>query len=1581
MKVKFTKLAALLLAGAALFVAGCTDYEVDIQNVDKKVDELAAKTVADLNSQVAALNATISQLETKLSGDIQGVRADLTTLTNLHNNLQSNFDTYVSSTNETIKNLQAADATFTQQIADLSTKYQNLQDNKADKTELAQVKADLLAAVAGEEARAKAKEAEIEAAVKEINEVTIPAIKAQIKNIEEVVIPAMKQDIQDLKDGKVDKVDFEAYKTETAKTIENMKKAIGDLSELNTENKDSLVKAVNEVLAKFDDYVLTTTFEAFVEVAATKEELELAKVALNGRIDALKALIGEFPEDTTVKEYIDAKVLDLQGQIDDINDAIEELDKRVTKLETTVYETVIPQIQFALDYEGYYSYKDGLEGYIQDWAFDAYYSAIDYVDYYLDIVWFLLDDIYNRVYELFDILLSRVQSVVYVPDYDDQKMTMNLVYYTDYAGHFLVIGKETEVTYKVNPADAFKDKAALAALVEKGALDFDVVPVKTRASESETNDPKLDIVGVKDYNPETGKFTLIVRPNNVVSSAFADYQIDPYAMYFARLQASQENGEMQLVQNEDGTYQVINIPFGPEFSGFQDEDDVFMGWETIVDQEAYGEWVQSSWWEYFMTGRAYHYEYHPAVTHQEPKFETYVWYAYSAEELAAYKEAIEELEKALNDYVQDDVEKYNELVEKYNAAIDAYNKALDKYMESLQRRGSARNYAAALNVYLNTTYTLSDTAHDEYAEAQVTNISSTYTTFYPSKYAESEHIVINRNPYVKLEELDAKKQDVKAYEDYIQELEFNSKETKEILPAAIPAVTIYDANFENARTISYDLARAEGYMVIDPTWSNAYISYMPAFGEEKYFVVNNEFEDKVPPYATVRMNYLDGDKGYANSTLKGRVGDFVFGAYVLEDNMFGSNWAWLGAVKVVPPTAKIDLYLEKPITWTYANDADVDHNRFYKEEGNTEYFRNDLVVKIDTDLEEVAEKFGITPADLQGLYPTSENRMIVKYDVVETNAAGKSEAYEVRVSFDGFGPNAQPIYTRYEDGEATEKPALKIGHVDLDPKTGALDMNVTNFEWDKTYTVNAKYYYVDHFFGSVSVIVDVNFVFNTVDRSRKAVTLPVQDVTFAINGSAYQKNDGAGWYKWVGTSQQEAIKKAFVEGGVITDLDFKTVAAFATAELVEKIHDQVSNKANDLYTYVDVSQDKQISSTTELFTPAMLQHFAKKDAKGNFVQDPENPYKFLGDLAYRYITTYIGEEVILPFTFNWTVPAYDYEALPNQTKQDAEGTWFSFAAPKYIDSRETLTLYDVTYMNVPALAFNIVDANGKYFNWKDKENAGDFFYDANLISSFFYTDPTFGAKSLEKQNITDELKVYEDLWSSDEKVNFEHSVFYYRSTLDAIPMFGKLELVSGNARFEIPTSFGNPYNGVKLAETPYSNYELRAWKPFVVDTYKQEIFLDLSNPGTYTIDLLKGIQFYDARQVAQSTPSSSTIREVNGVQCWVRPMMNLQAGTWVVGNGTAANGYAQGVTSAQAYEIAVQDFEWDSISAVPAKYRGLINVIEDKETYTYKMEFDYNSEISFNDTVSIPFTFQLLTKWQKLEPFEVTVTVRGLNAQ
>ena len=85
MKVKFTKLAALLLAGVALFATGCTDYEVDIQKVDKKVDNLTTEVnnkIASLEQQIAGINATIATLETAANHDkdIKAVRDEMAAL-------------------------------------------------------------------------------------------------------------------------------------------------------------------------------------------------------------------------------------------------------------------------------------------------------------------------------------------------------------------------------------------------------------------------------------------------------------------------------------------------------------------------------------------------------------------------------------------------------------------------------------------------------------------------------------------------------------------------------------------------------------------------------------------------------------------------------------------------------------------------------------------------------------------------------------------------------------------------------------------------------------------------------------------------------------------------------------------------------------------------------------------------------------------------------------------------------------------------------------------------------------------------------------------------------------------------------------------------------------------------------------------------------------------------------------------------------------------------------------------------------------------------------------------------------------
>ena len=295
MKVKFTKLAALLLAGAALLASGCTDYEVDIQEANKRIDQLDQNlktNVAELNSQVDALKTMINTLRSDHDADIAAVRNEMAVLkTTLENDYNTKIQDAVNTLNAAIDKkldkttFEEAKAQIEAALADANAKIQALeQQDEAFKAQIAelteQVNARLSALealLAGDWDGKTVKETidalnqkvidlqtslqgqinvlderltAAEAAITKINEETIPALEARVKDLEEVVIPKLEQDIQDLKDGKVDKVDFEAYKTATAATLDAIKASIGDLSKLNTLKKESLVEAMNEILAK-----------------------------------------------------------------------------------------------------------------------------------------------------------------------------------------------------------------------------------------------------------------------------------------------------------------------------------------------------------------------------------------------------------------------------------------------------------------------------------------------------------------------------------------------------------------------------------------------------------------------------------------------------------------------------------------------------------------------------------------------------------------------------------------------------------------------------------------------------------------------------------------------------------------------------------------------------------------------------------------------------------------------------------------------------------------------------------------------------------------------------------------------------------------------------------------------------------------------------------------------------------------------------------------------------------------------------------------------------------------------------------
>ena len=272
MKVKFTKLAALLLAGAALFATGCTDYEVDIQK--------NADAIASAHQQISAMQTALSQLQTDHSADVAKLQK---TISDLETSLKALIDKKADkeALEAAVARIKAIeDADFQAQIDALTAKDQEIEKTIAD---LKVLFADEIAKL---DTRLKA----AEAAIKEINEVTIPAINDQIAALK-------------AKDAQHD---------ETLKLLSDYVKNLQDLTAGFPEGK-TIKEYIDEQDASLKAFLLKE-----LEKYATKAELAEVEARLDARLKTLEALTAGFPEGTTIKKYID-------DQVTAINNAIAEL--------------------------------------------------------------------------------------------------------------------------------------------------------------------------------------------------------------------------------------------------------------------------------------------------------------------------------------------------------------------------------------------------------------------------------------------------------------------------------------------------------------------------------------------------------------------------------------------------------------------------------------------------------------------------------------------------------------------------------------------------------------------------------------------------------------------------------------------------------------------------------------------------------------------------------------------------------------------------------------------------------------------------------------------------------------------------------------------------------------------------------------------------------------------------------------------------------------------------------------------------------------------------------------------------------
>lgn len=1519
MKVNFTKLAALLLAGVALFATGCSnDYEVDIQAVDKKVDNLTTEVngkIASLEQQIAGINTTIATLETIANHDkdIKAVRDEVaalkTTLENDYNAKinkavadltaeinkkvnQADYEVDKAAIQQAIKDVNDAldaakarikaieDADFQKQIDELNAAL----DARLDKLEallagdwkgktvketidaLAKTVADLETTLNGKisalELRVKANED----AIKKINEETIPALQAQVDDIKNVKIPALETEIEALKNGKLDKATFEAYKTATAETLRLMQEAIQNLADTKLD-KTVFDEKVAEIIAKFDDYVLVKDFEAFKKIAATKAELAAVKAELEGRIKVCEDLLAGDWGGQTVKEYIDAKAKALQDQVDNIvNNLIPELDKRISALEKSVNEVILPQIAFALEYEG------GLQGYIDDAAYAAYLDAVEYVDEYMEFLIDQLNEIFDDIYTQLETmnariieLFERIQSIQFVPEYDDLKITSNMAYVyqpvdTEEEIATLVIDQPTKVTYQFLPAQYAPEVAAgvedlitdanytrfllwlfydlgdpenedpftreeLKDIKLGGILPFfDVRPVDTRDDVAvPAARPQFIITGIDKVDENTGEITFIVQPLNIASAQFEANGLKP--MYNVGI--TDGNGRYLMGFDDPD-------PWAPYSGLFRAEDPI-----------------------------------DPEMTYSVP-----VW---SLSELQKYQ-ARTAFAAQLRMYALQDVDTYEDY-DWDNCDWDRFYEDWDYWPDIITYYTDYENELASPYNVLYPAVSTIEILPDPYHREDDGSIRP---------FTEDE--IYQTLPYSALR---------KDGENAIGEKpEQNPKGYRIILDQAVPAVSI-----NGGEPMSLEEAAEAGYRVPDIEISFDEFTYADKAGDELAEEREVNFVETPGVYAEIEMN-----EEVPASTRKREVGDVITGTYAFTSVLgtFNAN----GYVTITKPEGSVNVSAD--INWVYAQDADTDHDVYYND-AEAKYSHDDEPVTIDAESANYLEEtLGITLADFAGKTP--------KYLTIEP------------------------------DG-------LTISDVSI--VDGALTADFGEFEWGKTYTVKAVYE-LD------AAEVTVNGTVTTTDRKRDLIEITLDEYVFDLNGDDYDATNDT--YTSEPQEFQQPLFDKFVENAIInqgTPLDFADADAFVGVDNNGKEGGLRVVTDEDNSTFLVIADD----NATIIATSAELK-------------------EIMGTSQVIYVTTYIGQKVKIIVPVNVNLPAYDFLHLRYYTfnkdeevadfitkrdfaDNDGNVKWWTQVNPSYfttvdpnavpgdastrISYRHALADYDVAYINLAELAFNVVDE-------KDDVMDEAAIAAAKLVVKFDYSVKNQGTKALPTVDQLTSFKKYSDLW-------VDNTVFYYRTNAKKfIPAKGTLAILSGDTEFPLPTRFDTPKNSVKNPEIAldYSSYAVVRWTPFKAPVATGYTIV-LDENKIYEKPLFEGMELQDNR------PS--------GVSYYV-----IKNGEWVKGNVTTfnpesstapagGNGYINDIMANDAYHITTT-FNYD-VTGIPVDLRKLLKV-ETKDGVPYII-YDYRSQVEFHGVITIPVTVSLENPWQETINFEYNVTIKGVG--
>ena len=363
MKIKFSNLVKMFLAGACFVAVGCSDYSQDIENLNNRVNLLESNKIEPLKTDLEAVKSALESAKTDLQGKIDANEASIEALETalktaegdidtLYDNVAGKVDSEVFEENLTnimaaIAGLEDTDEMSYEDVYDLFVEEVNNEKARLQaKIEALEAKdAELEALINGINDRLTTTETNLEKAINDLN----------LLNEAHLALAGEFEQYQaDIRD-ELDK-HFAAFKTHTDEALEKF-------DDLYAKHAEQLI--LNATLQEKDN-------ELQASINATNEAFELYKEAM---VDVVKGLEEQIAENKGAIEVNAQSISKLKDAIADITSRLDQIESKLNELADYVYNKVTEKI-------------DALNGNV-------------------------------------DALKNRIQSLVFVPTHTDGKATIN----------------------------------------------------------------------------------------------------------------------------------------------------------------------------------------------------------------------------------------------------------------------------------------------------------------------------------------------------------------------------------------------------------------------------------------------------------------------------------------------------------------------------------------------------------------------------------------------------------------------------------------------------------------------------------------------------------------------------------------------------------------------------------------------------------------------------------------------------------------------------------------------------------------------------------------------------------------------------------------------------------------------------------------------------------------------------------------------------------------------------------------------------------------------------------------------------